>query len=173
MSAEKRRTEIIRLLHEAETPLTGSALSLSLNVTRQVIVGDVAVLRARGEQIIATPRGYLLHEAQSTGAYRKTIAVRHGGDNEALASELNLIVDLGGTVVDVIVEHPLYGELTANLQIRSRYDVQQFIEKLGELQAEPLLVLTDGYHLHTIEAPNSEVMGAIKDELRSKGFLAE
>lgn len=173
MSKEKRRAEIMVFLKEAKTPLTGSELSESLGVTRQVIVGDVAVLRARGEQIIATPRGYLLHGRKGTAVHRRTVAVRHGGDNDALAAELNLIVDLGGTIVDVIVEHPLYGELTANLQLSSRYEVAQFITKMEELQAEPLLVLTDGYHLHTIEAPNSEVMGAIEDELRAKGLLAE
>lgn len=173
MSKEERRAQIMTFLKEAKTPVTGGALSESLGVTRQVIVGDVAVLRARGEEIIATPQGYLLHKESAASAHRKTVAVRHSGSNEELALELNLIVDLGGTVVDVLVEHPLYGEISANLQLSSRYDVNQFILKMEELQAEPLLVLTDGYHLHTIEAPNSEIMGTIEEKLRENGLLAE
>lgn len=173
MKQEERRDRILALLEEADGPLTGSALSSLFGVTRQVIVSDVAVLRARGAEIIATPQGYLLHKAGSSAVYRGTVAVRHGPDSGSLADELNLIVDLGGTVVDVSVEHPLYGEITANLQLSSRQDVQRFIEKMEELQGEPLLVLTGGYHLHTIEAPNQEVMEAICGALRAFGYLVE
>ena len=173
ITQEERRGQILALLEEAASPLTGSHLSAVLGVTRQIIVGDVAVLRARGEQIVATPRGYFLYKPQSTTSHRSTIAVRHGSDNDTLAHELNMIVDLGGTVLDVTVEHPLYGELTANLQISSRADVAQFIEGMQELQAEPLLVLTGGYHLHRIETPTGETMGVIRDALRQAGYLAE
>lgn len=173
MKQEERRDRILALLEEADGPLTGSALSSLFGVTRQVIVSDVAVLRARGAEIIATPQGYLLHKAGSSAVYRGTVVVRHGPDSGSLADELNLIVDLGGTVVDVSVEHPLYGEITANLQLSSRQDVQRFIEKMEELQGEPLLVLTGGYHLHTIEAPNQEVMEAIRGALRAFGYLVE
>ncbi|NMB01361.1 MAG: transcription repressor NadR [Firmicutes bacterium] len=171
MTQEERRAKILELLEQAAVPLTGANLSKILGVTRQVIVGDVAVLRARGEQIIATPQGYLLYQPHQDLGYRSTVAVRHGG--EVVADELYLIVDLGGKVLDVTVEHPLYGELTANLQLGSRADVDRFIEHMHALKAEPLLVLTDGYHLHTIEAPTSEVMGAIRDALRQAGYLAE
>lgn len=173
MTQEERRAQILTLLEQAEATLTGSHLSSILGVTRQIIVGDVAVLRARGEQIVATPQGYLLYKPQQRTPYRFTVAVRHDGNEETIAHELNLIVDLGGIVRDVTVEHPLYGELTANLQVSSRAQVGQFVRKMQELQAEPLLVLTDGYHLHSIEAPSSEVMGAIKDALRLAGYLAE
>ncbi|NMB19464.1 MAG: transcription repressor NadR [Firmicutes bacterium] len=172
MTQEERRTEILALLAQAKEPLTGSHLSAVLGVTRQIIVGDVAVLRARGEEIIATPRGYLLYP-QSLAVHHSTIAVRHGSDEDDLAQELNIIVDLGGTVLDVTVEHPLYGELTANLQLSSRAEVEQFIDKMKELQAEPLLVLTGGFHLHRIETPTAEVMGSIRDALREAGLLAE
>lgn len=172
MPKEQRRTQILSLLKKAQAPVTGSNLSRMLGVTRQIIVSDVAVLRARGEQIVATPRGYLLYEPQES-VHRSTIAVQHGGDNETLAHELYLIVDLGGTIRDVTVEHPLYGELTANLQLSSRQDVEQFVWKMQALNAEPLLVLTGGSHLHMIEAPTSDAMGAIRDALRRAGYLAE
>ena len=172
MTQDERRNEILALLAEAEGPLTGSHLSALFGVTRQIIVGDVAVLRARGEEIIATPRGYLLYRQARSGLER-TVAVRHGSSDEDLAQELKLIVGLGGTVLDVTVEHPLYGEITANLQLASKADVAQFIEKMKELQAEPLLVLTDGFHLHRLAAPTSEVMEQILAALRQAGFLAE
>ncbi len=173
MAQEKRRAQIIKYLAKSTAPITGSWLSSTLGVTRQIIVGDVAVLRARGEQIIATPQGYLLYQPSQTASHRSTLAVRHGGEMGELAEELNLIVDLGGTVVNVMVEHPLYGEITANLQLSSRDDVQQFIRKMQTLQAEPLLVLTDGYHLHTIETPSNEIMEAVRKALRKAGYLVE
>jgi len=173
MRQEERRARILALLAEADGPITGASLSSMFGVTRQVIVGDVAVLRAQGAEIIATPQGYLLPQAPLGTAHRSRIAVRHGADSDTLAEELNLIVDAGGTVVDVSVEHPLYGEITANLQLSSRQDVQRFIAKMQELQGEPLLVLTGGYHLHTIEAPSLEVLESIRSALRQAGYLME
>src|SRR5699024_9737068 len=105
-------------------------------------------------------QGYILPKDSQPGAYKSTLAVRHGRDQKALVAELNLIVDLGGKINDVTVEHPLYGEITANLQLASRADVEQFVIKMDQLQAEPLSTLTDGYHLHTIEAPNKDVLEA-------------
>lgn len=173
MTQEERREKIIALLKEADQPLTGSHLSSLFGVTRQVIVGDVAVLRARGEQIVATPQGYFLYKPASTASHLCTIAVRHGSDRETIAHELNLIVDLGGKVLDVTVEHPLYGELTANLQVATRAEVAQFAARMEELRAEPLSLLTDGYHLHRLETPTGEACGAIRDALRKAGYLAE
>lgn len=173
MTPEERRAKISDILEKTSEPITGSALSTRFAVTRQVIVGDVAVLRARGVQIIATPQGYILPKDSQPGAYKSTLAVRHGRDQKALVAELNLIVDLGGKINDVTVEHPLYGEITANLQLASRADVEQFVIKMDQLQAEPLSTLTDGYHLHTIEAPNKDVLEAIRKALRKKGYLAE
>ena len=172
MTQEERRNELLELCGRLHLP-DWIALKWRFRVTRQIIVGDVAVLRARGEQIIATPQGYLLYRPQLNAVHRSTIAVRHASDQGTIAQELNLIVDLGATVLDVTVEHPLYGELTANLQVSSRAEVRQFVKKMEELHAEPLLVLTDGYHLHTVEAPTSEVMEAVRDALRQAGFLAE
>lgn len=173
MAQEKRRKKIIAILTEAQEPVTGSSLSSELGVTRQIIVGDMAVLRASGEDIVATPQGYILYKGPKAGGYRSTIAVRHGEQEKIMADELNLIVDLGGVVENVTVEHPLYGELTANLQIVSRSDVEQFVEKMRQLKAEPLSILTDGYHLHSIVAPSAEAMGAIREKLRTAGYLAE
>lgn len=173
MSRKKRRAQILAFLQEASGPLTGSWLSSALGVTRQVIVSDVAVLRAGGAKIVATPQGYLLLSPRAYTPYRETVAVHHGDDLQEIEGELTLIVAEGGTVVDVTVEHPLYGELTANLQVSTRKDVAQFIEKMGTLQAEPLLVLTGGYHLHTIEASQDGVLEKIRRGLGQAGFLVD
>ncbi|NLJ79973.1 MAG: transcription repressor NadR [Firmicutes bacterium] len=173
MSKAQRRAEIMEYLRKASGPTTGSWLSSALGVTRQVIVGDIAVLRAGGEKIVATPQGYFLYSADHFRPYKGTVAVKHSNDLEEIAEELNLIVDQGGTVVDVTVEHPLYGELTANLQLSTRDDVAQFVQKMDRMEAEPLLVLTGGYHLHGIEAPDDEAMEKIRHALRKAGFLAE
>ena len=168
ITQEERRAQIVTLLNAATSPLTGAQLSATLGVTRQIIVGDVAVLRARGERACGR-----VQKPHAQAAHHCTIAVRHGSDNTTLAHELNMIVDLGGTVLDVTVEHPLYGELTANLQLSSRAEVADFIERMQELQGEPLSVLTGGYHLHRIETPTGETMGVIRDALRKAGYLAE
>lgn len=163
-----RRDVILKCIQESEKPLSASTLAKQFGVSRQIIVGDVALLRAKGFQIIATPRGYICQNEQKEGVVH-TIAVTH---NEAqLQDELYTIVDLGGTIIDVIVEHPLYGQLSGNLHISSRYDVDQFLSKLQMDQARPLSNLTAGLHLHTIRCEKDVVYHRILDILNEKGFL--
>ena len=59
-SAEARRRAVAQILEEAEGPVSAAALARRFSVSRQIIVGDVALLRAGGADILATPRGYLL-----------------------------------------------------------------------------------------------------------------
>jgi len=172
LTSEERRQEILRLLRCGNI-ITGSALSEKLGVTRQVIVADIALLRASGEHIIATPQGYMCAPLPSHPTVRQTIASRHAPDLASIREELNTIVDHGVTVVDVSVEHPLYGEITGNLRIKNRRDVEAFIDRLTASQAEPLSVLTGGLHLHTIEAEDREALCKLLDELRRRQFLAE
>ncbi len=169
MTSEERRESIVRMLRQSQNPVTGSHLSQVYGVTRQVIVSDIAILRARGETIMATPRGYVCVD-EARDRVRRTIASRHSRAGDEIRDELYTIVDNGGTIVDVTVEHPLYGDLTGSLQIRSRHDVDQFITKLQQSQAEPLLVLTEGFHIHTIEAPDEAALTRIIGALRGRGF---
>ena len=173
MTSETRREEILKALKKAQGPITGNQLSQLFGVTRQVVVSDIAILRASGEQIVATPQGYLLYPGPLGPGVRRTIAARHSNELEIIKEELLLVVELGGTVIDVTVEHPLYGEMTGNLQCRSTSDVEQFVSKMAELNAEPLLVLNNGLHLHTIEAPDEGTMAKIMAALEESGFLAE
>ncbi len=168
MDAESRRNQIIDRLNRSEKPLSASALAREFQVSRQIIVGDVALLRASGTNIDATPRGYILNRRESTGIVRQ-IACRH--QSEHMQEELYAIVDQGCTISDVIVEHPLYGQLTGSLRLSSRYDVDRFIEKSKESDALPLSFLTEGIHLHTIICPNEDAYQRVLQSLESLGFL--
>ncbi|MDP3486360.1 MAG: transcription repressor NadR [Bacillota bacterium] len=170
MSSEMRRAELARALRESDHALTGSQLSERFGVTRQVIVADIALLRAAGAGIIATPQGYL-HAPAISHRPRRALASRHSAAPELIREELNVVVDHGGTIVDVVIEHPLYGEITGNLHLSSRHDVELFIEKLKETRAEPLSTLTGGLHLHTIEAKDEATLMRIVGELTRRGFL--
>lgn len=167
MQAEDRRRTILKILQESAQPVSASVLAGQLSVSRQIIVGDIALLRAGGEEILATPRGYCIQRS-GQGLLRR-VAVRHS--SEAMEAELNAIVDQGCTVVDVIVEHPLYGQLTGSLQLSSRYDVAQFIARSHT--AQPLSVLTGGIHLHTLLCPSEDAYRRVLDALRQAGFLLE
>lgn len=149
--------------------MTGTDLAQQLAVSRQVIVQDIAILRAGGAQILATPQGYLLNADTRNSAVQTVVACCHMG--EQIEDEISTIVDHGGKLVDVIVEHPLYGELRANLQIASRRDLALFLAQLGNTAARPLSALTGGVHLHTIEAANQAVLNEIIEALKNKGFL--
>jgi len=164
----KRRREILKILHDSKEPVTGSALAKDFDVTRQVIVQDIAILRAEGRDIIATPQGYMIPKNQEK-KLRQVIACQH--DDANLTNELNIIVDNGGTVVDVIVEHPVYGELRGILNLRSRYDIKQFLERMEHSKAKPLCFLTEGVHLHTIEADEQAIFQHIAKDLHKAGIL--
>lgn len=168
MNANERRTRILERLKAADRPLSATTLAGELSVSRQIIVGDVALLRAAGEDITATPRGYVL-ERPRAGLIRTVACVHSGADMER---ELTLMVDQGCTVENVIVEHPVYGQLTGPLELSSRYDISEFIRKVGEYGAQPLSALTDGVHLHTLRCPGEGAFERVRAALEQAGFLA-
>lgn len=170
MDANERREVILSILTSSEVPIKGTDLSEQLEVSRQVIVQDVAILRARGENILATPQGYLMPQIYGKKKLVKTIVCTHQ-NNEEIEEELRIIVDLGGKVLDVVVEHPLYGEIKSQLQIGSRHDLRQFIDNLNKTKAEPLSSLTGGVHIHTIEVNDEETLKRIKEGLLEKKYL--
>ncbi|MGI6548350.1 MAG: transcription repressor NadR [Bacillota bacterium] len=167
LTTTQRRARLRDLLANAFGPKTGGELAAELGVTRQVIVQDIAVLRAAGEEIIATPRGYTInrHYPGQTG----TIACQHG--MARVQEELYTIVDLGGEVVDVIVEHPIYGQITGSLHLTCRRDVDAFLADLEKGDARLLSSLTDGVHLHTVAVRKSDDLDRIRQELADRGLL--
>ena len=171
MDSKQRRNFILTEIKQNTKPLSASLLAKKFQVSRQIIVGDVALLRAAGNQIIATPRGYILENAKESEGIIKTIAVIHTLDK--LEDELYTIIDCGGSVIDVIVEHPLYGQLCGKLHLTSRFDVDEFINNVNTFKATPLSYLTNGLHLHTIQCKNEQVFHRIENALKEKGLLYE
>lgn len=172
MDGNERREKILHILEKAQDPIKGTDLAERLEVSRQVIVQDIALLRAKGKNILATPRGYILPKSYKKSKLIKTIVCVHESI-EDLEEELRIIVDLGGKIIDVIVEHPLYGEIKSQLQIGSRYDLKLFMDEFRKTKAEPLSSLTGGVHLHTIEVEDEESFLRIKKELSKKRLLIE
>lgn len=168
MNAEQRREAILNTLRRADQPVSATALAGTFSVSRQIVVGDIALLRAGGADISATPRGYVMHRKEAGLIYK--VACCHSGA-EAMEAELNTMVDQGCTVLDVIVEHPIYGELTGVLDLSSRYDVSQFIARSA--QTRPLSMLTEGIHLHTLSCPSEQAFLRVKEQLRALGVLLE
>ncbi|MGB7999891.1 MAG: transcription repressor NadR [Anaerobacillus sp.] len=169
---ENRRLLLLQWLKESEKPLTGSDLSKRTNVSRQVIVQDISLLKARNEPIIATSQGYIMFNKEENKVKReKVIACQHSPDDTK--NELYTIVDNGGTIKDVTVEHPVYGDLTASLFVSNRLEADQFLAKLSATNASLLSELTSGVHLHTIEASSNAQLAAVCNALREQGFLLE
>lgn len=170
MKGEERRTKILFMLKNNQRPFKGVELSEQFSVSRQVIVQDIALLRAEGSDIIATPQGYILMSA-NPGSVKRVIAVKH---NEAeMEDELETIVNMGGRVLDVTIEHKIYGEITGKLQLKSLFDVDEFMKKIKHGNSKPLSQLTQGVHIHTIEAEDNEIMNRIIQALGDKGYLVE
>ncbi len=167
MTASQRRQEILSRLKTEHAPVSATVLAQSFGVSRQVVVGDIALLRAGGAPIAATPRGYVL-ETPTEGILH-TVAVRH--TDAQMERELQICVDNGCTVLDVLVEHPVYGQLVGQLQLSSRYDVEQFLQRVRTGSAHSLSTLTDGIHLHTLRCSSEEAFERVCRQLEEEGFL--
>lgn len=168
MEGQDRRNELAKILEEAKDAVSGTELSKRLGVSRQVIVQDIALLRAVNKNIISTTKGYLIYK-QEKQKVNRCFVTRH--TTEEIEDELNTIVDNGGKVLDVIVMHDLYGEISVDLIIKNRRDVADFIEKVKAKRTIPLKDLTNGTHLHTVEADSEEVLDLIEQALREKNYL--
>lgn len=200
---EARRAAIVDALKAAEGPLSGTALAERFGVSRQVVVQDVALLRSAGCAVTSTNRGYVLApvagdgcggidgagsngggrggnggdrcgcggSAADRGMPTRLIKVRH--TPEQTGTELNAIVDLGGYVENVMVNHRVYGRVEVPLRIRSRRDVRLFLDDLASGVSSPLMTVTDGYHFHLVAAPSAEVLDEIEAALDGLGMLAQ
>ena len=165
MTGEMRREKIIARLTDASVPISASKLAEELGVSRQVIVQDVALIRATGCQIASLARGYVL---ETMSQPQRVFKVQH--TDEEVEAELNLIV--GGIVEDVFVFHKHYGTVRAQLDIKSRYNVKQFMENITSGKSSLLMNVTSGYHYHTVTADTEETLDLIQKSLEEHGFLA-
>ncbi len=168
MSGEERRQEIINFITGNGKAASGTLLAEKFHVSRQVIVQDIALLRAEGYDILSTNRGYLCQRSDKAS---RVFYVQHGDDR--IQEELNLVADCGGCVKDIFVKHELYGELRAELNVDSRKKAAAFVKNISEGTCSPLNRVTHGYHYHTVTAESEEDLDGIEEELRLKHFLAE
>ncbi|MBQ2412061.1 MAG: transcription repressor NadR [Anaerotignum sp.] len=170
MTGAERRKMILKLMNESSTPLSGGALGTATGVSRQVVVQDIALLRSEGYSIMATARGYLLNSPKEEKISR-LFKVLH--DESRTEEELKLIVDLGGCIEDVIVNHKIYNKVSAPLNIKNRRDVQVFLKNLESGKSTPLSKITSGYHFHHVSAEDAEILDEIEESLRQNNFLTE
>lgn len=168
MSATRRQAMIINRLRQSNQPITGNQFAEEANVSRQVIVQDISILKAKKEPILATSRGYML-ESKENNTKSRIVAVKH--TPKQTEEELNIIVDHGVTIKDVTVEHALYGEITASIMVSNRIEVKQFIHKMNETKAPYLLTLSEGVHLHTLQADSIEKINAVCKSLDEANML--
>lgn len=168
MNSAQRRDKILEILGNSEGAVSGKELAAILNVSRQVIVQDIALLRANGENIFSTNLGYVCPRQNQASRVFKTCH-----SDEQVADELCLIVDCGGTVKDVFVYHKVYGILKADMNIRSRVDIERFLEELRSGRSSLLKNITSDYHYHTVTAESEEALDMIQERLEKSGFLAK
>ena len=167
MNTGERRGEILKILKQTEVPIAARELAGRFGVSRQVIVQDLAVIRASTPGILSTTKGYVMEQDSSC---TREFKVRHSQDKAA--QELNLIVDCGGHVKNISISHRVYGRVSAEMDIRSRQDVTEFIAALNDSQSTVLSTATSGYHYHLVEAASEERLDLIGEQLKAAGFLA-
>ena len=167
MKAHDRRTEIANLLLSEDKAISGSELAEKFGVSRQIIVQDISVLKGSGYNILSTHNGYII---QKSPLKERVFKLFH--TTEQTEDELSLIVELGGTIVDVFVWHKVYGRIAARLNIFSRLHVKQFIEGVRTGKSSELMNITGGYHYHTIRAESEDVLEKIGIALEARGYIA-
>jgi transcriptional regulator of NAD metabolism len=167
MGGEKRRENLLKILQESESAVSGTKLAAKFQVSRQVIVQDIALLRAKNHNIISTHKGYVL---QDKGNIQRVFKVKHSA--EKMLDELNLIVDCGGKVEDVFVYHKLYGVIRVEMNIKSRIDAKKYVDSIEGGVSVPLEQITSEYHYHTVKADSEETLDLIEKALAKKNYLA-
>ena len=167
MKAEERRKEIVNLLMGEKKAVSGGELGERFGVSRQIIVQDISLLKASGYEILSTHNGYIIHKSPLV---ERIFKLHH--TTEQTEKELKLIVESGGTVVDVFVWHKVYGKVSANLNIFSNLHIKQFIEGVRSGKSSELMNITGGYHYHTIRADSEEILDNIQEKLEENGFIA-
>lgn len=188
--AEARRASLLDALRSADAPVSGGQLASTLNVSRQIIVQDIALLREAGASIVATTKGYVLADAAQTAAQNATQTMAQNAEQPAVhldepartfklhheveqtRDELQTIIALGGRVHNVSISHRAYGRITAPLEIANQADIERFINDIESGKSSPLSTATSGYHYHLVSAPSNEALEAIGRALADKGFLA-
>ena len=168
MKAAERRKEILSLLGNTSSAIPAGVLSEKFGVSRQVIVQDIAILRANGYDVISTNRGYVIGGGVRS---ERVFKCRHTLDR--LVEEAEAIISLGGRVEDVFVNHRVYGRIAARLDLVTKTHAEELYRSLVSGASKPLMSVTDGYHYHTVSADSEDTLDKIEAALRERGFLIE
>lgn len=168
MKVADRRKAIVNLLLSSTEAIPGGKLSEEFGVSRQIIVQDITVLKGLGYEILSTHNGYII---QKSPLKERVFKVYH--TTQQTEDELNTIVNLGGTVVDVFVWHKVYGKMTAPLNIFSTLHIKQFIEGVRSGKSSELMNITGGYHYHTVRADSEDALDRIQSALDKRGYIAQ
>lgn len=168
MKAHDRRAEILSLIGNSGSPVAANFLSEKYSVSRQVIVQDIAILRAQGYGVISTNRGYVLGSGLRA---ERVFKCRHTLDE--LVKESEIIISLGGKIEDISVNHRVYGKISARLELSTLRHAEELYRSLVSGASKPLMSVTDGYHYHTVSGENEQTLDKIEASLREKGYLIE
>jgi transcriptional regulator of NAD metabolism len=168
--ARERREELVRLLRTAREPIVGAELARRVGVSRQMLTHDLTLLRLSGVDIMATRYGYMLRTPELI-QHRDVLHVQH--DRGGMVEEMTILVDLGIRILDVGIDHPVYGPLRADLSISSRHDVGELVAHLEQTGAAPLCEITGGRHSHTVEAPRPDLLAKAREQLRERGYIRD
>ncbi len=165
MDKTQRHTYIINALKTESHPISATQLAKQTQVSRQLIVGDIALLRAQGYNIQASHKGYVLDP--QVHKYTKVIVLNHTPSETEL--ELQTLVENHCAILDVSIQHPTYGEISGSLNIETLEDVKHFTQA-----DHPLLsLLTDGIHSHTIAYDDEKDLESALQALQKLNFLYE
>lgn len=170
MTGEMRRSQILQMLKEKGPPLSGTALAKHFHVSRQVIVQDIALMRAENHSILSTNKGYIYRTEETENSQPKRVFfVKH--NTEQVYDEFITVIELGGKIMDVAVEHEIYGQIRVDLLIETAQDAADFSATILNCKDNPLKILTDDCHYHTVAAPSEKLLDLIEQELKVKGYL--
>ena len=168
MENVERRKLILQKLKAANTAVTGRELAELCQVSRQIIVSDIAMLRAEGMSIIATSQGYLLNGRREGEQYEIEL---YCASAEALLRELELVVDNGGMICGSVIDYGMYGSLSCRLALSSRRDITRWMDQARDLGICPFSLLGGGAHTLIIETEHREDYDAVCRALGSAGFM--
>ena len=166
MKADERRMMIATKLLGESRPISGSELSALFGASRQIIVQDIAMLRASGYDILSTHSGYII---KSSPLCERIFKVRH--TSAETEDELVRIVELGGTVVNVFVWHKVYGRIEGQLNIFSKRGIDQLLDGIKCGKSTELMHITSGYHYHTVRADSEQILDKIGESLSEAGYI--
>ncbi|WP_017547556.1 transcription repressor NadR [Salinicoccus carnicancri] len=171
-TAEKRRAEILKQLNNTGGSISGTKLAEQYDVSRQIIVRDISILKADGHPIVSTSRGYVLRPAERTGKpFKRTIACQH--NFEHMAEELQIILDNGAMIDNVSIDHPVYGEMTGELMIATNEEMTMFLTQMHKEKSRMLANLTDNIHLHRISADTKKILDNAVRDLIEHGYIIQ